>query len=70
MIIHKTQYGAFGGKFISDLNGQVGTTVEDVLTLNWPETVDREMALDIALLNMEALADAVEELSRWREASR
>jgi hypothetical protein len=70
MIFHKTQYGMFGNGFAADLNGQVGTTVEDVMKLNWPETLTREMALDIAMLNMLALTAAVEKLSAWREASR
>ena len=70
MIFHKTQYGMFGKAFIDDLNGQVGTTVEEVLRLNWTESLTREMALDIAMLNMEALTAAIEKLSQWREASR
>ena len=70
MIFHKTQYGLFSGRFIADRDGFVGTTVEDVLKLNWTETLTRDMALDFALLNMEALTAAMEELSRWREASR
>ena len=70
MIFHKTQYGMFSKAFPADLDGFVGTTVEDVLKLNWPQTLTREMALDIALASTFLQTAAIEELSRWREASR
>ena len=70
MIFHKTQYGMFAKGFIADRDGKVATTVEEVLTLNWNEDLTREMALDFAMLNMEALTAAIEKLSQWREASR
>lgn len=60
----------FAGHFIADRDGQVGTTVEEVLTLNWNEDLTREMALDFAMLNMEALTGAIEKLSAWREGAR
>ena len=70
MIFHKSNYGMFAGRFIADRNGQVGTTVEEVLTLNWNEDLTREMALDFAVLNTEALADADTRLAEWREGAR
>ena len=70
MVFHKSNYGMFAGRFIADRNGQVGTTVEEVLTLNWSKDLTREMALDFAVLNTEALADADTRLAEWREGAR
>lgn len=66
MIFHKTQYGMFAKAFAADLNGQVGTTVEDVLKLKWPEELTREMALDIALANTFLQTTAIADLDAWR----
>lgn len=66
MIFHKTQYGMFSKGFAADLNGQVGTTVEDVLKLKWPEELTREMALAIALANTLLQTAAIADLDAWR----
>ena len=66
MIFHKSQYGMFGKHFAADLRGFVGTTVEDVLKLEWPETPTRDQALDIALGNTLAQTDAIASVEEWR----
>jgi hypothetical protein len=67
MIFHKSQYGMFAGGFDADLRGFVGTTAEDVLTLDWPETPTREQALDIALGNTFVQTAAIARIEAWRE---
>jgi hypothetical protein len=68
MIFHKSRYGMFASGFVPDLDGFVGTTVADVLTLNWPEAPTREQALDIALANTFAQTEALANVEAWRVA--
>jgi hypothetical protein len=67
MIFHKSQYGMFATGFAADLRGFVGTTVEDVLKLEWPETPTRDQALDIALGNTLVQTAAIARIEAWRE---
>lgn len=67
MSFHRTQYGMFGNAFIADLSGQVGTTVEEVMGLNWPDRITQEQAEDIAATNGSTLAAAIDALNLWRQ---
>lgn len=66
MIFHKSNYGMFGKAFIADLNGQVGTSSEDVMKLNWPEQMTRDEIDDIAEANRILLDMAENGLTAWR----
>lgn len=56
----------FNKAFITDLNGQVGTSREDVMNLNWPHNLTEEEADHIAAGNHTALQEADAAISEWR----
>jgi hypothetical protein len=68
MIFHRSTYGWFSGGFLTDLDGFVGTTVADVLTLDWPEPPTPEQAAEIATANARAQTQAAADLAAWRVA--
>lgn len=66
MIFHQSNYGTFGTAFITDLDGFVGTSGEDVMALRWPYDLTREEADHIAADNHAALQEADAAIADWR----
>lgn len=67
MIFHKSDYGSFGKGFMADLDGFVGMTVEEVLSLKWLQTPTQEQAVAIGLINTLVVTEANLALREWRE---
>jgi hypothetical protein len=68
MIFHRSTYGWVSGGFSADLDGFVGTTPADVLSLEWSEPPTPERAAEIADANAQAQAEAAADLAAWRVA--
>ena len=66
MTFHKSNFGLFSDVFVADNNGQVATSIREVLRCDWGETVLAAQAAEIARINRRGLRIARARLAEVR----